>query len=165
VLSCYHFLAQIHFLAHATTFFLLTALQSYVYSTPYSICITETWLPNSIFDCETLPCEYTLYHEDRGSRGGGVLIAVSDSVPSVLISSPEVLEFLSVTTMNLHIPKVKIKSHKHPKWYNSNIRHHLNCIRTLRKRCISHPTIHNSSKLQLSETQIQHKMLAAKANF
>jgi len=43
--------------------------------------------------------------------------------------------------MNLHIPMVKIKSHKHPKWYNSDIRHHLNCIRTLRKRCISCPTI------------------------
>ena len=28
-----------------------------------------------------LPCEYTLYRKDRGSRGGGVLIAVSDSVP------------------------------------------------------------------------------------
>ena len=54
---------------------------------------------------------------------------------------------------------------KHPKWYNSDIRHHLNCIRVLRKRCISRPTIHNSSKLQLSETQFQHKMLAAKANF
>ena len=67
--------------------------------------------------------------------------------------------------MNLHIPKVKIKSQKHPKWYNSDIRHHLNCIHTLRKRCISHPTIHNSSKLQLSETQIQHQMLAAKDNF
>ena len=67
--------------------------------------------------------------------------------------------------MNLHIPKVKIKSQKHPKWYNSDIRHHLNWIHTLRKRCISHPTIHNSAKLQLSETQIQHQMLAAKANF
>jgi len=67
--------------------------------------------------------------------------------------------------MNLHIPKVKIKSHKHPKWYNSDIRHHLNCIHTLRKRCISRPTIRNSSRLQLSETQLQHKMLAAEANF
>jgi len=53
---------------------------------------------------------------------------------------------------------------KHPKWYNSDIRHHLNCICVLRKRCISRPTIHNSSKLQLSETQFLHKMLAAKAN-
>ena len=67
--------------------------------------------------------------------------------------------------MNLHIPQVKIKSQKHPKWYNSDVRHHLNCTRTLRKRCLLHPTIHNSSKLQSSETQLQHKMLAAKASF
>ena len=59
-------------------------------------CITETWLSNSVFDCEILPCEYTLYRKDRGSRGGGVLIAVSDSVPSVLISSPEDLEIITV---------------------------------------------------------------------
>ena len=63
--------------------------QSYVYSTPYSIyCITETWLSNSVFYCEILPCEYTLYHKDRRSCGG-VVIAVSDSMPSVLISSPD----------------------------------------------------------------------------
>ena len=68
-----------------------------MYSTPYSIyCITETWLSNSVFDCEILPCEYTLYCEDRGFRGSGVLIAVSDSVPSVLISSPEELEIIIV---------------------------------------------------------------------
>ena len=326
----------------------LSNFQSYVYSTPYHIyCITESWLSNSVFDCEILPCNYTLYRKDRGSRGGGVLVAVSESVPSVLIPSPEDLEIIAVNlhclngpitlctvyvspnsgddyhkrlisylihvtssavnviivgdfnlpdicwstlmgqspfsnsfcdfvceynlsqlvdcpthakgnildlvltstedtisellvtephpllptdhhtisfniqyvtqskqsnewryvfdfskadfeglcnhlletdfsvcynstdvegvwsvikhailhAMNLYIPKVKIKSQKHPKWYNSDIRHHLNCIRTLRKRCISHPTIHNLSKLGISETQLQHKMLAAKANF
>ena len=35
----------------------------------------------------------------------------------------------------------------------------------LRKTCTLRPTIHNSAKLQLFETQLQHKMLAAKANF
>jgi len=68
-----------------------------MYSTPISIyCITETWLSNYVLDCEILPCEYTLYRKDRGSRGGGVLIAVSDSVPTVLISSPEELEIITV---------------------------------------------------------------------
>ena len=326
----------------------LSNFQSYVYSTSHNIyCITETWLSNSVFDCEILPCEYTVYRKDRGSQGGGVLIAVHESVPSVLISSPEELEIITVNlnclngpitlctvyvppnsgddyhkhllsylahvtssavgvifvgdfnlpdicwasligqspvsnsfcdfvyehnlsqlvdcpthvkgnildlvltnsanmvsnllvtephpliptdhhivsfniqyatqskqsnkhkyvydfskadfdglcnhlletdfsdcynsadvedvwsviklailyAMNLHIPQVKIKSQKHPKWYNSDVRHHLNCIRTLRRRCFLHPTIHNSSKLQMSETQLQHKMLAAKASF
>ena len=76
-----------------------------MYSTPNSIyCITETWLSNSVFDCEILPCEYTLYREDRGSRGGGALIVVSDSVPSVLISSPEVLEIITVNLNFLNGP-------------------------------------------------------------
>ena len=76
-----------------------------MYSTPYSIyCITETWLSNSVFDCEILPCEYTLYCKDRGSHGGGVLIAVSDSVPSVLISSPEELEIITVNLNPLNGP-------------------------------------------------------------
>ena len=71
-----------------------------MYSTHNSIyCITETWLSNSVFDCEILPCEYTLYHKERGSRGGGVLIAVSDSVPGVLISSPEELEIITVNVL------------------------------------------------------------------
>ena len=74
-----------------------------MYSTPNSIyCITETWLSNSVFDCEIPPCEYTLYHKDRGSRGGEVLIAVNDSVPSVMISSLEELEIIIIITVNLN---------------------------------------------------------------
>ena len=76
-----------------------------MYSTHNSIyCVTETWLSNSVFDCEILPCEYTLYHEDRGSHKGGVLIAVSDSVHSVLISSPEELEIITVNLNPLDGP-------------------------------------------------------------
>ena len=82
-----------------------------MYSTPKSIyCITETWLSNSVFDCEILPCECTLYHKDRGSRGGGVLIAVSDSVPSVLISSLEELEIIAlnipITLCTVYVPPI-----------------------------------------------------------
>ena len=72
-----------------------------------------------------------------------------------------VIKHAILYAMNLHISQVKIMSQKHPKWYNSDVRHHLNCICTLRKRCLLHPTIHNSSKLQISETQLQHKMLAS----
>jgi len=33
--------------------------------------------------------------------------------------------------MNLHIPMVKIKSHKHHKWYNSDIRKLLTVMSTI----------------------------------
>ena len=326
----------------------LSNFQSYVYSTPYNIyCITETWLSDSIFDCEILPCGYTLYRKDRASRGGGVLIAVHDSLSSTLVPSPPELEVITINlnfqndpitlctvycspnscedyqkrllsylynittssegiiiigdfnvpdicwsslsgssafsnslcefvyeeslsqlincpthikgntldliltnvenlisnlsvsephplipsdhftlsfdfkfafppltkksckyvfdyskadyeclcdylldtdfsdcfhccnvedawshikhailnAMHLHIPKVKIKSFNHPKWYNSEIRHLIKCIRTLRRKCKSHSTSHNISKLQSLETQLQNKMLFAKSTY
>ena len=42
--------------------------------------------------------------------------------------------------MNLHIPKLKVKAQKQPKWFTSDIRHQLNCLRSLRKRNKVHPT-------------------------
>ena len=36
--------------------------------------------------------------------------------------------------MNLFIPKVRLRRHQTPKWYTSDIRHHLNCLNTLRKK-------------------------------
>ena len=40
--------------------------------------------------------------------------------------------------MNLFIPKVKAKVH--PKWFNSEIRHTIKCLRTLRRKCSLHPS-------------------------
>ena len=67
--------------------------------------------------------------------------------------------------MNMHIPQVKIKSQSYPRWYNADIRHHLNCLRILRKKSRLHPTHHNLSKSQISETQLQDKMVVAKSAF
>ena len=57
--------------------------QSLVYSKCFDvICVTETWLTTSILDKEILPYDYTIYQRDRGSRGGGILVAVSVNMPS-----------------------------------------------------------------------------------
>ena len=61
---------------------------------------TETWLSDSIFDHEILPRDYSLYRNDRTTRGGGVLIAVSDLISSTLISSPPDLEIITVNLMD-----------------------------------------------------------------
>ena len=42
------------------------------------VCITETWLSKNIFNNEILPCGYKIYRSDSESRGGGVLIGISD---------------------------------------------------------------------------------------
>ena len=309
------------------------------------MCITETWLSDSLFDLEILPTNYTIYRKDRCTRGGGVLIALEESIPSSIIPSPSNLEVISVRievsipislctvyippkpndiyvntllsylaeftsssehviivgdfnlpdinwstltgtsplstsfcdlmfdhnlvqfvdspthikgnildivlsntsfirdvhvepsqsfgsdhflvlfniecslmkpfqkhrmrhvfdfknadmdgllmylleydfdscfhsnniehvwamikrailkAMNLYIPKVRVKARKYPIWFNSSIRHHLNCLRTLRKRYKTHPTDQILSKLKSSEKALQEKILSAKTSY
>ena len=71
--------------------------QSFVYSNPIDVyCITESWLSDSVFDNEILPSGYSIFRKDRGSRGGGILVVVADSIPIKLIPSPSNLEALTI---------------------------------------------------------------------
>ena len=50
-----------------------------------------------MFDGEIIPTGFSVYRKDRGSRGGGVLIAVNDSVSSsLLLQSPTDLEVIAI---------------------------------------------------------------------
>ena len=76
----------------------LNKFQSFIYSNSYEIvCITETWLSDAVFDNEIIPKNYSIYRKDRKSRGGGVLVAISDSISSNLIPSPNTLELIAVS--------------------------------------------------------------------
>ena len=56
-------------------------LQSHVaLINPDIIAITETWLHEGIADNEILPSSYNVPRNDRGSRGGGVLLAVKSNI-------------------------------------------------------------------------------------
>ena len=60
----------------------LTAFQNFVYHEDLDIvCVTETWLNDSIRDSEILPYNYTTFRQDRYKNrvGGGVLISVNSS--------------------------------------------------------------------------------------
>ena len=59
-------------------------------------CITETWLSSSVSDCEIASHGYNIFHQDRNSCGGGVLIAVSDRFPSRLILASDLIEMVVV---------------------------------------------------------------------
>ena len=75
----------------------LADFQSFVYTCQLKvICVTETWLSEWVFDKEILPSHYAIYRKDRGSHGGGVLVAVDESIPSSLIDSPPNLEIIVV---------------------------------------------------------------------
>lgn len=63
------------------------------------VCLTETWLSAKIDSCELLTCKkrYNIYRCDRGSRcGGGVLVAVADTVMSFPIHFVSALELVLV---------------------------------------------------------------------
>ena len=75
-----------------------------MYSSTYNIIgLTETWLSDSILDSEILPTGYTIYRQDRPSRGGGVLLAVDEAIVSQQLSSPSNLELLLIH-ISLHHP-------------------------------------------------------------
>jgi len=60
------------------------------------IGLTETWLTDAILDNEILPINYSIYRADRDTRGGGVFLAVKDTIPSQCIESPKDLEVVTV---------------------------------------------------------------------
>ncbi len=71
----------------------LPLLHSFVYSSTFSVfCFTETWLSSNFFDNEIIPTGFCLFRKDRPSRGGGVLVAVKDTLSNMEISSPSDLE-------------------------------------------------------------------------
>ena len=67
--------------------------------------------------------------------------------------------------MDLFLHKVKLCSHQFPKWFTPDIRHHLNCLCTLRRKCRSHPTAHNLSKLLRLESNLDGNISSAKSRY
>jgi len=61
----------------------LSLFQRFVYSSDFQIIgVSETWLNDTITDCEILFKAYSIYRKDRGSSSGGVLLAISNELPS-----------------------------------------------------------------------------------
>ena len=76
----------------------LRFFQNFIYASNFKIIsLSETWLYNAVLDSKILPHGYTIYRTDRGSCGGGVMIAVSHEFSSEQIPSPPNLEVVSVS--------------------------------------------------------------------
>ena len=83
-------------------------LTNVIQSTKPDVIIgTETWIDSSVKTVELFPPQYTVYRKDRNRNGGGVLIAISNS-----LSSNEVPE-LSIDGCELIWAKIKMKGRKH----------------------------------------------------
>ena len=86
----------------------LSKFQSLIYSSNYDIVlVSETWLSDSIFDQEILPTNYCIFRKDRHSRGGGAMIAVRDTIPTIAvkISTALVSNSIEVVSVNLMLRK------------------------------------------------------------
>ena len=91
------------------------------------------------------------------------LTVTSASVFSLYSNIEYVWKFIKGSichAMDLFIPKVKLRSSKHPRWFNSDIRHHLNCLHSLRRKVKVHPSKLNLMKIKSSV--LQEKILSAK---
>ena len=90
---------------------------------------------------------------------------------SVLLSSSDIefvwssLKHIILHAVSLFTPSVKIRSQSYPRWFNSTIRHHLNKLRSLRKKCRRNPSFNNTSKLSSVELQFQTEILEARCTY
>ena len=53
------------------------------------------------------------------------------------------------------IPITTIKPNSQPVWFNSDIRHHINCLRSLRRKFNNNSTEYNKNKLETSQNLLQ----------
>jgi len=68
-----------------------------VYSFHYNVIgITKTRLHSTISDNEILHTGFSIYRTDRDTRGGGVLLAISNSIPTRLVESHNSLELVVI---------------------------------------------------------------------
>eukprot|EP00745_Piridium_sociabile_P041733 TRINITY_DN82982_c0_g1_i5.p1 TRINITY_DN82982_c0_g1~~TRINITY_DN82982_c0_g1_i5.p1 ORF type:complete len:1008 (+),score=211.04 TRINITY_DN82982_c0_g1_i5:126-3026(+) len=72
---------------------------------PDIIIGTETWMDSGIKDSEVFPDQYTLYRRDRNREGGGVLVAVRDSLKSA--REPELETMCEIIWIRIHTKERK----------------------------------------------------------
>ena len=66
--------------------------------------------------------------------------------------------------IDLFVPSTVVH-HDQPKWFNFEIRHHINCLHTLRRKYNKHPTDSIKSKIEESESSLLTKITDAKTNY
>ena len=79
---------------------------NYLYFNKYIICVTETWLTPFITDQEILYTGYHIYINDSGSRGGGVMIGISQNILSRKAEIPTYKEvcLVELATCCVYVP-------------------------------------------------------------
>ena len=73
-----------------------------------------------------------------------------------------VIKSLIFEAMYLFIPKISLKHNHGPKWFDSSIRHHLKCLRTLRRKQKANPSVQRQRNIEISEKELKYKMESSK---
>ena len=93
----------------------------------------------------------------------------SDFTPCLMSEDIEfVWSYLSNTIKDAlphFIPITTIKPNSQPVWFNSDIRHHINCLRSLRRKFNNNSTEYNKNKLETSQNLLQAKISNAKMTY
>ena len=69
------------------------------------------------------------------------------------------------TAVSQYVPKIYPRRYPQPKWFDSEIQHHLNKVHTLRRRYRSKPSPNLLSQLSLAEAKLSDEMSIAKQDF
>ena len=113
---------------------------------------------------------YSTFNYSKGDyRGLCEYLLCCDFTPCYLSHDVEyiwhTIEHLLMDAMHSFIPTNKVHSHQHPIWFNSEIRHSINRLRTLRRRHKRHPTQYTSNTIDSLEKALQEKIAVAKLTF
>jgi hypothetical protein len=74
------------------------------------ICVTETWLDDSILDCSlTKDYDYTLLRKDRKTLGGGVCIFAKTYLNCTIVKLPEQFSNLECLVLDTHSRKSRFR--------------------------------------------------------
>jgi len=63
------------------------------------------------------------------------------------------------------VPQFLVRKKEYPKWFTPTIKHHLNCIHSLRRKFKTKPTDILKQKLQSEEDSLQALMEEAKTDY
>ena len=112
-------------------------------------------VPHYVFDYGN--CDY---------EGLNNYILNSDIYRCLLYSDVEVvwsiIKNILILAISIYIPKFRLKPHQYPAWFTSSLRHRLNYLHSLRKKCKRSPTVNNLNHLTSAEQDFQHQVNGAK---
>ena len=65
---------------------------------PHIVCIVETWLDDTVTNCELSIPNYQIVRLDRNRHGGGVMLYIRDDLSyNILFTGPNSLELIGIT--------------------------------------------------------------------